>query len=432
MLSVVKRLKNNKPLMNGAMFSVFSFFNRGISFVLLIILAKYILPAEYGRLSLFNTIVQFLGYFIALSCQGFFAVSYFQRKGELFKQDFTSIILIMTSCTAVISIVLLFSKNAIARFADLPPTFLWFALLISITQVLFYLYTDFLRVQEKVARYGIASCTFALINFFFSIYLVVNKGLGWEGRVYSHLICTVVFGLIGFLVLIQKRLFSRNVTWEGTKMILLWGIPLIPHEATTWIKQGCDRFIINSNHSIEDVGIFSFALTLTSIIIMIGTAFNSSNSVSIYQILSSNCFPKEKEVRLKGLTRNIGFIYTIGYIIVLFGGSLLVPFALPKYTASLPYFWITSVSGYLGCIYFLYVNYLFYYHKNKNLLKITFLTALLHLGLSLLFTRYSLYLTAIIYVITQAIVLFLVWRRANIILKHELLNTDQSEYNEDQ
>ena len=116
--------------MNGTMFSMFSFINRGISFVLLIILARYIMPAEYGRLSLFNTIVQLLGFFIALSCQGYFTISYFQRKGELFRQDVSSIVLIMAGCTVVCSVILLFSQDALARFAELPPLSLWFALII--------------------------------------------------------------------------------------------------------------------------------------------------------------------------------------------------------------------------------------------------------------------------------------------------------------
>ena len=126
----VRRFKNNKTLVNGTVFSIFAFINRGISFVLLIILARYILPADYGRLSLFNTIVELLSYVIALSCQGYFAVSFFQRKGELFRQDTTSIIIILVACTTSLSVVLLFSNNALARLADLPPLFLWFALVV--------------------------------------------------------------------------------------------------------------------------------------------------------------------------------------------------------------------------------------------------------------------------------------------------------------
>lgn len=419
---IIGKIKNNKSLMNGALFSLFSFIDRGISFVLLIILARYIMPADYGRLSLFDTIVQLLGFFVALSCQGYFSISYFQRKGELFKQDTTSIVLILISCTTILGVILFFLRSALANLADLPPLFLWFALAISFIQVFYFLFKDFLRIQEKVVRYGIVSCGFAIINFILSIFLVVNRSQGWEGRIYSSLVCTVFFGILGIIILLNNNLFTRHITWSGIRMILLWGIPLIPHQATSWIKQGCDRFIINGTHTIEDVGIFSFALTLTSIIIMIGTAFNATNSVSIYQILSADLPSKEKMIQLKRQTRNIGVVYSIGYVLVLVFGTVLVPFFLPQYSNSLPYFWILSLSGYFYCLYFLFVNYLFYFHKNNNIMMITFVTALVHLGLSLLLTRYSLYYTAIIHVVSQFIVLLLVMRESKRIINEKLSN----------
>ena len=54
-------LIHNKTVRNGGLFAIFSFFNRGISFVLLTILARYISPADYGELSLFNTLITLLG-----------------------------------------------------------------------------------------------------------------------------------------------------------------------------------------------------------------------------------------------------------------------------------------------------------------------------------------------------------------------------------
>lgn len=95
----------------------------------------------------------------------------------------------------------------------------------------------------------------------------------------------------------------------------MWGIPLIPHLATSWIKQGGDRYIINYYYTLAEVGIFSFALNLSNIIDMIGAAFNQTNSVSIYQILSSEA--NDRWLRLKRQTRDIFVIYTIGAVIVL-------------------------------------------------------------------------------------------------------------------
>ena len=48
-------LLGNKLLLKGALFSFFSFFNQGASFLLLIILANYIAPVSYTHLTLPTT-----------------------------------------------------------------------------------------------------------------------------------------------------------------------------------------------------------------------------------------------------------------------------------------------------------------------------------------------------------------------------------------
>ena len=85
---------HNKTLVNGSLFSLFSFFRQGTSFLLLIILANYIQPKEYGRLSLFTTVVTFVGFIMAFSTRGYPSVTYFKKNTEGFKKDFSATIIL--------------------------------------------------------------------------------------------------------------------------------------------------------------------------------------------------------------------------------------------------------------------------------------------------------------------------------------------------
>ena len=75
----IKSIIKNETLRNGAFFTLFSFVNKGMNFVLLILLARYISPTEYGYWSLFGTITMFLGYFMAMTTEGYISISYFQE-----------------------------------------------------------------------------------------------------------------------------------------------------------------------------------------------------------------------------------------------------------------------------------------------------------------------------------------------------------------
>lgn len=71
--------------------------------------------------------------------------------------------------------------------------------------------------------------------------------------------------------------------------------------------------------------------------------------------------------------------------------------------------------------YYLYCTYMFFYKETKQLMYITFGSSLLHLVLSLLLMQYSLFLTAIIYVLVQAVILVLVRHYARRILQQKFV-----------
>lgn len=417
------KILGNKTLLNGGLFSIFSFFNQGVGFFLLILLAEYIAPTEYGCLSMFNTAVTFLGFFIAMSTQGFLAISYFKRGADNFKKDFSAISAIALIAFVILSVLSAIFHRQLAQLLNLPASFLFIAISIAFFHLFFEMRLNYLRIQEKVTNYGLWTCTFAIISFALSLFLVIDRKLDWEGRVYANFICSLAFGILALYKFCRERLFTLSVDWNTIKMILKWGVPLIPHLASVWIKQGGDRMIINETHTLSDVGLFSFALNLTSIIIMIGSAFNATNSVSIYQTLSSGLPAADIHHKLKRQTRNIAIIYLIAYFVIVSGGALLIPLLLPHYAAAIPYFLILSLQGLGQCFYFLYSNYLFYYHRNKQLMIVTFTTSLLHLLLSLILTRYSLIFTCCIYVSVQAILVYSLYRLSNKALSDNLLQS---------
>ncbi len=420
-MDLINKLKNNKTLLNGGLFTVYSFFNEGVAFLLLILLANYIAPAEYGKLSLFNTIVSFLGYFVALSSSGFISITYFKRGKQYLSQDFSSIVAICIFVTGLFCLINIIGGRWLAGKASLTTQFLWIAIVIAFFKVFQDMWLNFHRIKEEVGLYGLICCSFAILNLVLSLFLVIKTDLNWTGRIYAQLGCTLLFGILGVIYFARQGFFTKDITWPNVKMIALWGIPLIPHLTSLWIKQGGDRFIINHFHSIEDVGLFSFALNLTSIIVMLGNAFNNTNSVTIYQILSDGNSVEKKKQLLRKQTRNIAIITVVATVCVVVGASVFVPILLPRYSASIPYFLIMSLQGLGQCFYFLFCNYLFYYSKNKQLMYVTFFTSVLHLCLSLILTRYSLYLTCVLYVITQAIVTVLIYKLSQKILRENLV-----------
>jgi O-antigen/teichoic acid export membrane protein len=413
----INHILHNKTVRNGGLFSIFSFFNRGISFVLMVILARYIAPEQYGELGLFNTIVMFLSFIAGLQTAGYLSVSFFKESKEDFNKDLTAICVITCAASACIGLIIVILQDHLAGWLKVSVPFLYIGLATSFCQIFYNLNLDYLRVQEKVSKYGLLSCSFAVLSMMLSLYLVIGAALNWKGRVYAELACCIIYGVISILYFWRRRIFNVCQEWSRYKKIILWGLPIIPHMTSDWVKQGLDRYIIEGTHSMADVGIFSFSLSLAGVMLMVGMAFNATNSVNLYQTLSSNLTMDNTLKSLKKKEHFFSILYFAISIVIIVVGSIAVPIVMPKYATAVPYFVILTIYGFFRCIYFLYCNYLFYFNKTKNLMLITFGTSILHLILSLILTKYSLYCTCGIYVVSQIIICTMVYKMSRRCLK---------------
>lgn len=420
-LSALAKIKNDKTLINGLLFSVYAFLGRGISFLLLLVLANYIPPEDYGKLSLFNTVVMVMGFFMAFSTSGYINISYFKENSNVFRQDFTTVTVFLLLSAILVAVVILLFGDYLSFISGVSSLFLWYALIISILTVLFHIHMDYYRIKENISKYGILNLGNAALNAVVTLILVISFSYGYVGRIDAQLYITLLFGVIAVIYFVYNDFFDFNIQSERIKLILFWGLPQIPHLATNWIRQGCDQYIINYFYSTYEVGIFSFTINLVGTITMIGIAFNSSNSVTIYKILSDSSVENKSSVLNKN-TKNIFWIYLISTIVILLTAEIFVPILLPQYIPSLSFFRIMAIYAFLSCLYFLFCNYLFYYERTRQLMYITFTTAIVHLLLSLLLTRYSLYITAIVYVVSQSLCVMIVyWYSQRIIKEHKII-----------
>jgi O-antigen/teichoic acid export membrane protein len=96
-------------------------------------------------------------------------------------------------------------------------------------------------------------------------------------------------------------------------------------------------------------------------------------------------------------------------ILVCLCASALIYLWFDKYIDSIKFLPILCMSGFFRSVYYLFVNFLFYYKKTQYLMIITFGSSILHTLLSMILTRYSLYCTALITLFIDVIITMLVF-----------------------
>lgn len=391
----INQITHSQNFRHGMLYTVFSFVNSGIGFILLLILAKYLTPADYGSLNLFTTFVTLLNIVIALCTTAYITVSFFQKSKETLRQIILIAFGTTTGMLVLITMIMLLFPSFVERSVGVPIEYLWLGVMICYFGVFNSVNLDIWRLEEKPVTYGIYGVSFAVCNFILSFWLIVGLKYGWQGRVYAWFLLAVLYFVISIVFLIKRRyLVLSRPSLVLVKETFIYALPLLPHTASFWLKQGLDRYIINYFHDQATVGYFSFAMNLAAIITMIGTAFNSTNSVYIYKKLA------EGYAKVRGVLSKQTKIMTLVFLLVSAGVGLfafgLIHFFIPRYEGSIPYILPLCLGTFFQCIYLLWVNYLFYYKKTRQLMHITLSTAILQVLLSLWLTPYSPLYTAYI------------------------------------
>ena len=414
---IFQTLTKNQNFKHGVLYTIFSFVNSGFSFILVLILAKFLSPYEYGQLNLFTTFVTLVNIIIPLCTVSYITVSFFQRTKIIVRQIITTALGTTTLMLALLSVLLVLFPHFFVRCLGFPLADIWFGLLICYFQVFYTLNLDIWRLEEQPLKYGIFSLSFATCNFILTFALIVYYKLGWEGRIYAWFLLGLLYFVISFVFLIKRNYLHISIPpLSLIKETLVYSIPLVPHSLSFWLKQGMDRYIINFFHDPSAVGYFSFALNIAAIIGIIGTAFNATNSVYLYKQLSLGYNNVKNTLRRQIHLMTLVF-FAVSVLVALLAWGI-ITFIVPQYAISLQYVLPLTLGAFFQCIYLLWVNYLFYYKRTTQLMMITFSTALLQCGFSIWLTRYSPLYTAIISMIISGITVALVIYTSKRILKH--------------
>lgn len=413
---IIQRILNNKNFRNGALFALFSFFNTGINFVIMMVMARFIKPDSYGQLSLFTTMVSLLSIFICLNTNGFIGVNFFSSSKEKIQRLLNVVVLTTLLAYMVMLTAMCCFTSALEEVSGLTIVYQFYAISFCALNVMNALLLDVWRLEEKVWRYGTFSVLLVICNLILTVLFVGFLRWDWQGRMYAQVITCAGFAVLAFYILTKKNylrmVFPKKEDFVGAYR---FGIPLIPHTTSFWLRQGLDRYVINAFTTQAMVGLFSFAANFANIIQIIGSAFNASYSVNIYKTLATANIDSVKLLR-RNCWYLVGVYFVITLLIFLFA-SLLIPFAFPQYNDCIIYLFPLCGGAMFQCFYLVYVNILFFYKRTKILMYITFTCSLLHCIMSLLLTKYVVIYTAYISLFSNMLIFMGVYGYSKRILR---------------
>lgn len=384
----MKKIIQSRFFKNTSIYTISDILNKMVPFVLLPVLTRYLTPEDYGIITMFFVFTSILGIIMTLETNTAISVNYFKISREKLKIYIANILLIISIATCFTFVIIILFHSWLTKILAMPIEWLFVGVIVTLLQFVTTINLVLWQSEQKPLPLGIYQISQTIVNLSLSLILIVGFSMGWEGRLIAVVVASVVFGMLSLVFLFKRDYVKFEYNKKNIKDALKFGVPLLPHALSVWLRTGIDRIFLTSLVSASATGVYTVGFQIASVITILTAAFNKAYAPHLFEKLK-DITEADKNKLIK-----YAYIYFVALLVLATILSLLAPYLIDMFLgeafmSSKEYVvWIAFGFAFYG-MYSMVVNYVLYTKKTMYLSYVTFSVSLLHVGLSYIFISHN-------------------------------------------
>ena len=305
----------NKFLQKLSIYTISSYINKAIPFLMLPILTNYLSTDEYGEVSMFLALMNLLIAVFGLSIEGALMRKFYD-KGDSFPTVLFNYLFLLLSSFSVCSVLFVIFSSKITTYSGVSVQYLAAAVLGSFFSVICYCVNSLHQAEGKATAYAIFTNGWSFLNALLSIILVVFFSLGVVGRVYGIAISTILMGVVGILLLCKNGIIpsiDKKLILEELKV---FGLPMLPMNLRGTILGFTDKLFIANIIGLSAAGVYTVGTQLAMIIDIFVRSIALAYTPWVYA--------KLQDASSESLKKIVRLTYTLILIIIIVSFSWII------------------------------------------------------------------------------------------------------------
>ncbi len=251
---------------NSFIYSLTTFLQKGLVFLLLPLYTHYLPPHEFGIVTVMLAISFICSAFFTFGLDSAILRFYYDAKQDPqeFKKLFGTLLIALFSISLTVFILAVTAFSPVVQFfmdniPFYPYAYIGFAIVVF--QPLYNLCLAFLQAKNQAASYSFLSFMYFIINVGLMILFVVVLRMGAIGYLLSILIAQRLSSAAGLWFLRNEFLFKFQI--QFLKAAMRYSMPLIPHSVASQAAGYADRIILNKFLDTGTAGIYHLGYVLS-------------------------------------------------------------------------------------------------------------------------------------------------------------------------
>jgi O-antigen/teichoic acid export membrane protein len=272
----------------SAIYGLGGIVSRLIAVFLLPVYTVYLGRVGFGKIETIVALTSVLVIVLRLGITSAFFRFYFDSEDEAHRTLVVRTSFWFTMAMATLGLAIGFAfASPLSRWLNLDDPWIVRAGFVGLwAQMNYAQMTALFRVEERPVSFAIASVANVLITIGSTIALVIGAHKGAIGAVVGNFLGTLTV----YAVLLGYRRFQLG--WQFDRRLLRemnkFGLPLVPAALALWVINLVDRLFINGFKGQGEVGVYSLAVRISSVIIFLMTAFQLAWPAFAYSIRDDN------------------------------------------------------------------------------------------------------------------------------------------------
>ena len=387
------RLKfgKRKTLLGNALIYILSDgITKALSFLILPFVSFYLIPEQLGIAANFDVLQSILMLLAGQAIVNALPYFYYDRSREEIGLLVSNLLFIIIAVNLCFLIIILLIYGLIDEYLHIGLFLQLLTLISVIANLLLSINLILYRLEEKPFVFLKLQLLQSLIYVFLLILLVVCLRKEALGKIYSAVFSCSIVCLLHIYLLYKRGYLIWKIDRNSIGELLRFGIPLLPHSLSFWIKSGMDKILLTTFCGLSVNGLYSMAMSFGAIYSIFKVAFDNAYIPYLQKRISKMTFDNQKAekkqlVRISYIIRSV--IYLL-FFVVMFICWILIQYVLSDlYRDSFQFIPWILFSLTIYSFYSLVVQYPYTAKKTLGLGIITFSGSIIQLLLTFVLVR---------------------------------------------
>jgi O-antigen/teichoic acid export membrane protein len=276
----------------SAVYALANFSIRALNFLLLPVYTHFLSPADYGILTMTETVAMFLLLVFGLGFDGSIQRLYFQHAGNADElRRFNSSVLKFMLAMEALVLLLAFTLGPLLLKVLAPNfgvPFRYFACAIATAAA-----TQFVQYRLILFQVERRPGAFAILSFFsfaltasITLVLITIARLGVAGMLVGKL--SAALFVFSIAIYFARSAFRTQFDWHKIRETLSMGAMLVPHQLMAGGLIAGDRFILQHYRDLREIGLYAIAYTFGMIMSLVTLSLNQAWMPVYYDLARSD------------------------------------------------------------------------------------------------------------------------------------------------